>query len=408
MGSTQTSGSHPISVIMNCNTASFGIRTKCPGGCRLSPSITTAFRCSIFERSSSPISPPFGSTTPRISAYSFAWICWFFTRFARIHWSAVAVVSVPAFKNSEQASTISSSFIFLLIFPPFCSSSSGTSRSSKESTRDGVVLGIIIPLSSESNERDDDVVDGFLDIKELSPPVSEHQFRDPWAEIEHLETPEGEEEAVMCGFDFADLTVAEAHETEEAKHGVSDVFDDVDWRFGVSESLYEDLKHPSSCGGERFGPRRMEDLRGQIPAKDSPLGFTLNIQRGELTTLVRHSGSGYKILQPNIAMEIISIYEPRVKPIRGRYKGKLMRVNFVSHITSGRCGRDCKDRKANNVHDFISGLKHGYDTWCGDECLDSQSDKVVQDSLERVMVRRTSIVVAHRLSMIQKRRGKVG
>jgi len=33
--------------------------------------------------------------------------------------------------------------------------------------------------------------------------------------------------------------------------------------------------------------------------------------------------------------------------------------------------------------------------------LDSQSEKLVQDALERVMVGRTSVVVAHRLSTIQ-------
>ncbi|XP_057463843.1 ABC transporter B family member 15-like isoform X1 [Actinidia eriantha] len=89
--------------------------------------------------------------------------------------------------------------------------------------------------------------------------------------------------------------------------------------------------------------------------------------------------------------------------------------------------------KAANAHDFIASLKDGYDTWCGDRglqlsggqkqriaiarailknpaillldeatsALDSKSEMVVQDALQRVMVGRTSVVVAHRLSTIQ-------
>ncbi|KAL2898465.1 ABC transporter B family member 22 [Bienertia sinuspersici] len=78
--------------------------------------------------------------------------------------------------------------------------------------------------------------------------------------------------------------------------------------------------------------------------------------------------------------------------------------------------------KAANAHNFISGLKDGGVQLSGglkqriaiarailrnptilllDEAtsaLDSQSEKIVQDALERVMVGRTSVVVAHRLS----------
>ncbi|KAI3793967.1 hypothetical protein L1987_36591 [Smallanthus sonchifolius] len=89
--------------------------------------------------------------------------------------------------------------------------------------------------------------------------------------------------------------------------------------------------------------------------------------------------------------------------------------------------------KAANAHDFIAVLKDGYDTGCGNQgvqlsggqkqriaivrtisknptillldeatsALDSRSEKVVQDALERMMVGRTSVVVAHRLSTIQ-------
>jgi len=87
-----------------------------------------------------------------------------------------------------------------------------------------------------------------------------------------------------------------------------------------------------------------------------------------------------------------------------------------------------------NAHGFISSLKDGYDTWCGERglhlsggqkqriaiarailknhaillldeatsALDSQSEQVVQEALDRVMIGRTSVVVAHRISTIQK------
>jgi subfamily B ATP-binding cassette protein MsbA len=86
-----------------------------------------------------------------------------------------------------------------------------------------------------------------------------------------------------------------------------------------------------------------------------------------------------------------------------------------------------------NAHDFIVKLPHGYDTLIGDRggklsggerqrltiaravlkdppilildeatsSLDSESEKLVQDALAKLMKDRTTIVIAHRLSTIQ-------
>lgn len=183
-------------------------------------------------------------------------------------------------------------------------------------------------------------------------------------------------------------------------------------------------------------------------------GFSINIEAGKSTALVGQSGSGKST--------IIGLIERFYDPIKGTinldgrdiksYHLRTMRkhIALVSQEPTLFAGTIRENiiygvsrtvdeseiieaAKASNAHDFISGLKDGYETWCGDRglqlsggqkqriaiarailknpgvllldeatsALDGQSEKVVQEALERVMVGRTSVVVAHRLSTIQ-------
>ncbi|XP_077222482.1 putative multidrug resistance protein [Tasmannia lanceolata] len=204
------------------------------------------------------------------------------------------------------------------------------------------------------------------------------------------------------------------------------------------------------------GNVELRDVDFAYPARPDVIifkGFSLNIEAGKSTALVGQSGSGKST--------IIGLIERFYDPLGGtvRIDGKDIKSfhlralrkhialvgqeptlfagsiwdNIVYGAEKASEAEVTEAAKAANAHDFISGLKEGYSTWCGDRgvqlsggqkqriaiarailknpaillldeatsALDSQSEKVVQEALERVMVGRTSVVVAHRLSTIQ-------
>lgn len=216
---------------------------------------------------------------------------------------------------------------------------------------------------------------------------------------------------------------------------------------------------PEGCQPESItGHVELRDVHFAYPARPDVMifqGFSIKIEAGKSTALVGQSGSGKST--------IIGLIERFYDPLKGAVKidGRDIRLYHLrslrkhialvsqeptlfagtikENITYGASDKIGETEimeaaKAANAHDFIAGLKDGYNTWCGDRgvqlsggqkqriaiarailknpaillldeatsALDSQSEKVVQDALERVMVGRTSVVVAHRLSTIQK------
>ncbi|OVA17622.1 ABC transporter [Macleaya cordata] len=183
-------------------------------------------------------------------------------------------------------------------------------------------------------------------------------------------------------------------------------------------------------------------------------GLSLKIEAGKTVALVGESGSGKST--------IISLIERFYDPINGSIEIdkkdiKLYNLRALrSHIAlvsqeptlfAGTIRENIVYGKQNvteaelkqaaifaNAHEFISSMENGYETYCGERgvqlsggqkqrialarailknpaillldeatsALDSVSENLVQEALEKMMVGRTCVVVAHRLSTIQK------
>ncbi|SCP96070.1 ABC transporter ATP-binding protein [Anaerobium acetethylicum] len=182
-------------------------------------------------------------------------------------------------------------------------------------------------------------------------------------------------------------------------------------------------------------------------------GIDLHVNAGEYIALVGSSGAGkttlcsliprfYDVSGGSISIDGMDIREMKLKSLRNlvgmvQQDVYLFAGTVIDNILYGKPGATREEAveaaKNANAHDFIMGLPKGYDTDIGqrgiklsggqkqrlsiarvflknppilifDEAtsaLDNESEKVVQDSLEKLAKNRTTLVIAHRLSTIR-------
>ena len=181
-------------------------------------------------------------------------------------------------------------------------------------------------------------------------------------------------------------------------------------------------------------------------------GLNLDIQPGEVIAFVGPSGAGkstlvnlvprfYDVTGGQILVDGQNIAEVKVKSLRNSI-GMVLQDNILftgtikDNILYGRPGATDEEiveaAVAANAHHFIENLPDGYETEIGERgtklsggqkqrlaitraflrdprilildeatsALDSESEKLIQNALNRLMVGRTTLIIAHRLSTI--------
>ncbi len=181
--------------------------------------------------------------------------------------------------------------------------------------------------------------------------------------------------------------------------------------------------------------------------------ITFDVRRGQMVAIVGHSGAGKSTLldlvprfyDPNpgtIEIDGIDIRKATLRSLRRQIAVVsqdpfLFHSSIADNIRYGRLGADDNDivaaATAANIHDFIKSLPQGYDTLCGERgvklsggqrqritiarailkdapilildeatsSLDTESEQLVREALDRLMTHRTTFVIAHRLSTVQ-------
>ena len=198
----------------------------------------------------------------------------------------------------------------------------------------------------------------------------------------------------------------------------------------------------------------LRDLNFSYDGEKSVLqDINLSIEKGKTVALVGQSGSGkstlvdlipryYDVTSGEVLIDGVNVKDMTVKSLRSlignvNQEAILFNDSFYNNITFGvenaTMEQVIEAAKIANAHDFIMATENGYDTTVGDRgcllsggqrqrisiarailknppilildeatsALDTESERLVQEALERLMKTRTTIAIAHRLSTIK-------
>lgn len=214
---------------------------------------------------------------------------------------------------------------------------------------------------------------------------------------------------------------------------------------------------------DRADAVELEDVKGDIEYRDVSFSYedsikvlnhmNVKIKAGETMALVGPSGGGkttfcsllprfYEVTEGAVLIDGNDIRSLTLESLRSaigivQQEVYIFSGNIRENIAYGRLNateEEIKEAAKNaNIHDFILSLPDGYDTFVGERgtrlsggqkqriaiarvflknpkilildeatsALDNESEKYIQESLERLSENRTTIVIAHRLSTIR-------
>ncbi|KAI3460732.1 hypothetical protein Pfo_017395 [Paulownia fortunei] len=229
--------------------------------------------------------------------------------------------------------------------------------------------------------------------------------------------------------------------------------------------MFETISRKPEIDAYDAGGKILEDIRGDIELRDVHFsyparpneqifrGFSLFIPSGMTAALVGQSGSGkstvislierfYDPQAGEVLIDGINLKELQLKWIRSKIglvsqEPVLFTASIKDNIAYGKDGATTEEIRAAaelaNAAKFIDKLPQGLDTMVGEHgtqlsggqkqrvaiarailkdprillldeatsALDAESERIVQEALDRIMVNRTTIIVAHRLSTVR-------